>query len=1152
MKKVIAIVVVYTLLAYGKCFAQAEYLPTPPSVDARTFLQNINYPVSNYTGTVNVEIPVCKINLKDFELPVSLTYNTSGVKVEQEASTVGLGWMLDASGIITKTIMGENDLFRPYTYFSTPCSGSPHIDCNDLPDIKGLMNPGSNCTLSDYLWDGVWFLSLSREIYFNALMNSVYDEDFGGREFAPDLFNYSFSGYSGSFIFDRQKKIIKEKEDNVKIVPKFDRYGDIESWTATTPKGTKYYFDKVEKVQYKGTWTCNSSWHLTKIETPGGSWIEFIYLTKSKQYWTFSRYQEADNNGTNPDGFSLKHQQYCDCVYLDEIRFNGGSIAFYYAFDRKDAKWLPRLTSIKRFDHSGKNTTIWEMNQTYFNATALNNDLPTVNQIQFIDYTSDYDNDWNTKRLKLDGVTVMDPDTGESNGYQLTYKESDLPTKLSAGVDHWGYYNGRSNTVLIGRMYHNISENGTVKLAGYDGADREAYDNYNQAYILTKIKYPTGGMTEFTYESNQYLVRIMENDHHKKDFYYGEENVAVIEPSYYKNAPSSHVNTKPLHIPSVGGAQNQLAISYYVEVNCDIYRTHYSPDLSFTLRLVKSGTPVWSRLIKVPELPRADEISKDNNKFKGTEFIQVPAGEYELQVTGSLRQKNDSTYFGVKRYITPDENIAAKPVRNGGGLRIKEIASTPAASVSQAYNLLAKKIYRYSTVTYGDWSKITGKLMSLPRYNIGYDKYCSNGLRNTGYSVGYSRVYVSEVDKSGVSNGTIGYEYINKPDSNLYYRWEVRDSRSGRVSERSVDENPVGAGPFRFPENGTLLSETYYDNRDNTVKKTEYEYDFFGGLGNMIWGVAKNYSEVLADGHSNSYLTQADLTAIRNLLLSTGYDIGVPMGYLYPAMIPTEVKMKKKRDILHNPLSLPNTESTAEYKYHNSFSNFVTRITETAGGEQSVTEYKYPFDFDNTIMNTLTDNNRISDPVETNQYRNGELIMHKETGYGFYPQYTAAPLPTAGLYKTEESQQLIPTIEYHSYDKYGNPQHITVNHVDKVYIWSYGGQYPVLEIENATMNQLRTALGALADEQIALLTQNSLPGDMDFEKLNSLRALLPQSMITVYRYEPGFGVVSITDPRGVITKYMYDNFGRLTRVTEKTDAVSDGAIISIYRYNYAK
>lgn len=1145
------LVTMFILSAYETCFAQAEYLPTPPSVESRMFLQNVNYPVSNYTGAINVEIPIYTIKQKDFDLPIALTYNTSGIKVEQEASTVGLGWVLNASGIITKTIMGENDLFRPYTYFNKPCSGSPHLSCNEFADIKGLYIPTSNCTLSDYLWGGMWFLSGNYESNYNALTHVAYNEGAGGRDFAPDVFDYNFCGYTGSFIFNRQRQIVKEKEDDVKITPKFDQSGDIESWTATAPNGITFYFEKVERVLYTTSLACNSSWHLTHIETPGGSAFEFSYNTKSHQYWAFSRYQQTDNNGPDLNGFALKSQMYHDCVYLDRISYNGGSLSMSYVFDRQDAKWLPRLASVARHDEHGANTTIWRMEQSYFNAMVLNNDFPTISRISSIFSAPDFDNNWNNKRLKLDRVVVSDPAEGTSHTYALTYNETNLPTKLSAGIDHWGYFNGQPNTTLIGKTYHNVSENKLLEIEGHDGADREAYDGFNQAFILTKIKYPTGGETRFTFESNKYLASVMENDHRKKNFYYGEEKTTIDEPDYYKNVTSNFVNKKTLWIPSAATFENQLMIEYYVEVNCDAFRSQFKPDVSFTLCLLKSGSRVWSYDIKVYDLPQPHLITKENNKFKGIAIIQVPYGDYEMQVYGSLRQMNDRTIFSVTRYSSPEESWEKNPVRNGGGLRIKEIQSITDIGPTSP---VAKKTFRYSTVTYGDWSKITGKLMSFPRYNIGYNKYSSNGLRNNGYSVGYSNVFITEVDRLGNTNGTIEYEYINKPDSNLYYRWTVKDSKTSRVTSRSIDENPAGVGPFRFPENGTLLSETYYNDRNDKVKRIEYKYSFLGGLGNMIWGVAKNYDRITDREGNNTYLTQDAITSLRNLLTTNGYDQGIPMGYLYPAMIPTQIFLDKKREIYYNPSPQPATVYTTEYAYHDAFHNFVTKITESDGNKDSlVVENKYAFDFNDAVMSALTAKNRISDPIETRKYKNNQLIMCRQNEYGFFPLYKAAPLLAQSRYKTTEGQAWVPEVTYSNYDKYGNPRVVIIKNVNQIYLWSYRGQYPVLKVENATWEQLRSALGASADELITSLAEKEYPSVTDIERLNALRELLPEAMVTVCEYKPGAGVVSASDPRGVMTNYAYDNFGRLVEVSEKTDNTTPAKnIISAYRYNFAK
>lgn len=261
---------------YSLCHAQADFLPTPPSLNAQTFLQNINHPVTYHTGSVNIEIPIHTIELKDIVIPVSLTYSTSGIKVEQEASTVGLGWMLNAGGVISKTIMGENDFYAENTYCNTSvCSGSPHTECNSINDITGFYGPITfDFTLSDYLTTSPSWLNFvsgcSFEEGYNALNNGIYYTSSGGKEFAPDMFNYSFGPYSGTFIFNRKREIVKEKEEEVILTPTFNSgMTDILKWEAIAPDGTIYTFEQTEQVEYRNYRACNDCWHLTRIETRG-------------------------------------------------------------------------------------------------------------------------------------------------------------------------------------------------------------------------------------------------------------------------------------------------------------------------------------------------------------------------------------------------------------------------------------------------------------------------------------------------------------------------------------------------------------------------------------------------------------------------------------------------------------------------------------------------------------------------------------------------------------------------------------------------------------------------------------------------------------------------------------------------------------------
>src|ERR1700722_14091171 len=70
--------------------------------EAAAFTKYGNIPVSTYTGTANVSVPLYTIQEGDINLPISVNYHTGGIKVQEEATWVGLGWSLDAGGQITR------------------------------------------------------------------------------------------------------------------------------------------------------------------------------------------------------------------------------------------------------------------------------------------------------------------------------------------------------------------------------------------------------------------------------------------------------------------------------------------------------------------------------------------------------------------------------------------------------------------------------------------------------------------------------------------------------------------------------------------------------------------------------------------------------------------------------------------------------------------------------------------------------------------------------------------------------------------------------------------------------------------------------------------------------------------------------------------
>src|SRR5580693_3459594 len=72
----------------------AAYIPSvlPPGPNAAALMKFTDVPVSPYTGTADVTVPIYTVQAKGLSIPISLGYHTGGIRLKEESGWVGLGW----------------------------------------------------------------------------------------------------------------------------------------------------------------------------------------------------------------------------------------------------------------------------------------------------------------------------------------------------------------------------------------------------------------------------------------------------------------------------------------------------------------------------------------------------------------------------------------------------------------------------------------------------------------------------------------------------------------------------------------------------------------------------------------------------------------------------------------------------------------------------------------------------------------------------------------------------------------------------------------------------------------------------------------------------------------------------------------------------
>lgn len=1172
MKKVFTIIFILSLYHVA---AKSQIKPCEiKSPEASAYERIAEVPIGAYTGSLNFSIPIYTIRCGDLELPISLDYMGSAIRVDQEATWVGLNWMLNAGGAVTTKVAPSNanwsnlsSDWQKLQNFShvTPAVGND----NYLTHYK--VNGMHNSMVPSYGFN--WFQQGSTSAYHtNDFSFDFYHAVIEGHIGDTPSFSASFFNQSLQFVYDRNEDsfFITGNKKNYGITG--TKWGNVR---ITDGMGNIYVFGRSETTLPASNTAVGQPYsvtnYLTSVISPKGDTVKIDYASYG------CTYPLRSVTATITDGFpgetnkvqrelteyTAIDNQYVSCITCRDIvirfdvgnridlRGEGGRKLEQVRILRKDNDGSEHLIKkyVFTYDYFTDNGVGGNMLRDYYCVHSQQTD-----QYNYLHGTS---NTYMGNRLKLTSVREVYPDGSARPAYLFTYTTNALPGKQSAAQDYWGYYNGKPNTyggyaTIMPQSWQGTDDRAFQFTAstGEPAGDRRPDASYAEAGMLMSVTYPTGGTATFQYEANQFT------------------NYKYLDVSSYST------NTTLSDLTLVSSEMEFMLPDFQRGHRIDTFRISRPTRVTLTTEFLKqneyktwqdllshyvivqkmgyghSGTityeyPVETQVIR--PLP-ADTL----NSTSATVVIDkyLPAGKYQLSIAKFTQEEWSSSYHPqpnmIRLTLSPKNNF----VSMGAGVRVKSVTMS-------GDNGTYTTEYDY-TLENGEPS---GKMMAPVRLARTKDMVYQGSeahMENQGGNASTvtlpnptqlnSYVQLTSYNQASATGTLVGYSRVTT---------KRRDSTNGNLGKTVTlyNNNVWGAGTmFDYlpriddPRNGLVLSETQYSYLDQLLQETTNNYTCLGtetrylgvnmeniykGPPGPVIGQTNPYATALATGCINiQQIPSAQYWFAKTSTSTADYrgtdTLTVAESYTYNA---------DNMQVAHKSRSTSRTGETEEtatlYPVNYTGVPFVSQLKESRITEIPVENVE--------ILRDSTGNQHVKNAVlyrydaSGNPTEEYHLLTKDVIGMSsFHFSNNGGFTPYSGYQQTAVA----------SYAANGNPREIIENETYyTVYIWGYHNRYPVAVVRNATKQQVLQALGK-DEEQLQMM---EAADSMDVTPLRTLLLTIQGALVTTYTYLPYVGMTSCTEPNGKVTTYTYDAFGRLSSAVN-----SDGVVTNEYIYNYKR
>ena len=740
-------------------------------------------PVSQYTGQPDISIPLYEVNAGNFTLPLTARYHLSSVKPHMPPTTLGLGWVLDAGGYISRTVRGIMDEKMSddgqATGFYAHHSKMKNITENSFRTLVSRMNPQSS------------------------------GESF---EISADEFSFSFCGYSGNFYMNADGGWTVVSDDDIKVeFNEEDGFVDfnflrsarnLSGWggksycnrffckfTLVTPDGCKYVFGGTDAMELSIPYYSRdnsdltpTTWRLSGIITPEGREVSFTYKTDQQMCVLRHVPQEITERINSGDGHNGQDTNsgykgftgfLLFPVALDKIITPNETLTFIHQEEEGyGQRFCNRNDAIKCLYWNSSELSRHDLFKEPFNShnqflTLINtskgsgdNNFEKIKtslkhyQLDAIAITPKgglrekkivFDYIVNNGRRKLHSITCQSPSSSQSDDaftYRFTYNRGIMPYNPAiTEADKWGYNTGTDNMWSM-----------TVPVL----TGRSASLSSTLAETLHSVRYPTGGITSFEYELNTYAKKLSADRNSITSFSSsstaGGLRVARI---VNRNEYGDTINSVKYSYAHTKGSE----LSSGILQNEPVYEMLYSTNGGDTIRIKsKEGFSPSSTNFNTPDVGYSsifeETFDRDN---RSTGFIHYRYSNFDADIYGQPHYDEPFTYAALNNGKGPTIPFTSHSTERGR-LLSKEYFKSDGTRVR-------KENVHYS-LTQGEtlWTASQGQIVySYNTFNIQNTALSIFGWLTKTYTHSYlpDRKTVTEYFVSGDSLLTSSYYTYN-------------------------------------------------------------------------------------------------------------------------------------------------------------------------------------------------------------------------------------------------------------------------------------------------------------------------------------------------------------------------------------------------------